>query len=97
MTRTWRGCCRNPSGSGSGLPAAGPECTLPTCWCSGGGSGTIWDVRPVEKQDEKFVENRDLTEPPCVEVGWLYSVYGGASPVRRNNLRWLTAYRREMP
>lgn len=58
---------------------------------------TIWDVRPVERHDEKFVENRDLTEAACVEVGWGYRVYGGASPVRRDNVRWLTAYRREMP
>lgn len=58
---------------------------------------TIWDVRPVEKQDEKFAENRDLTEAACLEVGWGYRVYGGASPVRRDNVRWLTAYRRVMP
>lgn len=58
---------------------------------------TVWDVRPVEKQDEKFQESRDLTAAACAEVGWAYQVYGGASPVRRDNLRWLTAYRRQMP
>ncbi len=61
------------------------------------GAVTIWDVRPVERQDEKFVESRDLTEAACDEVGWGYRVYGGGSPVRRDNVRWLTAYRRAMP
>lgn len=61
------------------------------------GAVTIWDVRPVKKQDEKFAESRDLTAAACADVGWGYHVFGGASPVRRDNVRWLTAYRRQMP
>ena len=58
---------------------------------------TLWDVRPIEKQDEKFTESRDLTAQACADVGWVYRVYDGGERVRRYNLRWLTAYRISMP
>ena len=58
---------------------------------------TIWDVRPAEKQDQKFAENRDLTSRACADVGWQYRVYDGGARVRRYNVRWLTAYRMPMP
>jgi len=58
---------------------------------------TLWDVRPTDKQDEKFAENRDLTAHACANVGWLYRVFDGGDRVRRYNLRWLTAYRIPMP
>ncbi len=61
------------------------------------GAVTIWDVRPPEKQDEKFNLVRDLTKAACEQVGWAYRVYGGAPPVHRHNVRWITAYRRPMP
>jgi len=63
--------------------------------CEGG--VTIWDVRPPEKQDEKFKLVCDLTRAACDQVGWAYRVYGGSSPTHRHNLRWITAYRRPMP
>jgi hypothetical protein len=58
---------------------------------------TIWDVRPAEKQDEKFAESRDLTSQACADVGWRYRVFDGGDRIRRYNLRWLTAYRMPMP
>lgn len=58
---------------------------------------TVWDVRPTEKQDDKFAESGDLTSRACAEVGWGYRVYDGGDRIRRYNLRWLTAYRMPMP
>ncbi len=58
---------------------------------------TIWDVRPAEKQDERFTESRDLTARACADVGWRYRVFDGGDRIRRYNLRWLTAYRMPMP
>ncbi|MGL5824628.1 MAG: TnsA-like heteromeric transposase endonuclease subunit [Nocardioides sp.] len=57
----------------------------------------IWDVRPSTKQDERFAESCKLTADACAEVGWTHRIYSGSPPVRRYNIRWLTAYRMLMP
>ena len=61
------------------------------------GDVTIWNARSVERQDDKFRAQSDATAAACREVGWGYSVFGGHSRPKKYNLRWLAAYRRDMP
>ena len=61
------------------------------------GSVCVWDARPEAKRDEVFDVKAGLTEKACREVGWQYGLFSGLPPVRRINLIWLGAYRRDMP
>ena len=61
------------------------------------GHVTIWNARSVERQDDKFRAQSDATAVACRDVGWGYKVFGGHSRPKRYNLRWLAAYRRNMP
>lgn len=61
------------------------------------GEVTLWDVRPAERRDDKFDDAARSTEIAATERGWRYEVFGGFSPVRTYNLRWLAAYRRVEP
>ena len=58
---------------------------------------TVWDVRPVERQDEKFQSHAELTREACATFGWRYELFSGMSATRRVNLMWLDGYRRTMP
>jgi len=61
------------------------------------GTVTVWDVRPVDRQDEKFEAAAQATKEACDRWGWRYEVFSGISTTRRTNLLWLDAYRRPMP
>ena len=61
------------------------------------GAVTIWNARPTERQDDKFLRQSEATADACREVGWSYRVFEGHSRPKKYNLRWLAAYRREMP
>lgn len=58
---------------------------------------TIWNARPSERQNEKFLAQSHATQAACREVGWCYQVFSGHSKVKKYNLRWLAAYRQQMP
>ncbi len=53
----------------------------------------IWDVRPRRRQDLGFFQLAARTEIACGSVGLKYSVFDDGRPMRRQNLRWLGAYR----
>ncbi|MBK8447346.1 MAG: TnsA-like heteromeric transposase endonuclease subunit [Micropruina sp.] len=55
---------------------------------------TVWDVRPVARQDERFAQMATWTAQACQRVGWEYRLFAGHPPVRRVNTMWLAAYRR---
>lgn len=59
-----------------------------------GGTVTLWDVRPPEKQSPDFHRTAGWTRAACDEIGLRYEVFGGLAPVRRTNVLWLSAYRR---
>ncbi|MFL0579532.1 TnsA-like heteromeric transposase endonuclease subunit [Dietzia sp. 179-F 9C3 NHS] len=58
------------------------------------GQVTIWDVRPVEKQDEDFLNAMPVTREACSALGWSYTVFSELSRVERLNLLWLGGFRR---
>lgn len=58
---------------------------------------TVWDVRPIDRQDERFKRAAHATAQACDRWGWHYEVFSGISTIRRTNLLWLDAYRRPMP
>lgn len=64
---------------------------------SNDGVVTVWDVRPVERQDERFLQSVEWTRDACSERGWRHAVFGGHSPVVRSNLMWLHAFRHDEP
>ncbi|CAM3539494.1 hypothetical protein GCM10007368_30550 [Isoptericola cucumis] len=55
----------------------------------------VWDARPSERRDEKFLHKARLTEQACTEVGWEYSLYDTAHDARRLNMLWLASFRQE--
>ena len=61
------------------------------------GTIRVWDVRPAERQDADFTLKTRLTAEACADIGWKHEIFGGISGVRRVNLMWIHAYRREMP
>lgn len=58
---------------------------------------TAWDVRPSERQDERFVESVEWTRAACQERGWRHEVFGGHSSTKRSNLMWLHGFRHDEP
>jgi len=61
--------------------------------CKAGGAITLWDVRPADKQDEKFLAAADVTKRACARAGWAYRIFTGLEPVERLNLLWLHRFR----
>jgi len=57
------------------------------------GGVTIWDARPDERRDEKFLRTVELTRQVCSAVGWRYELYAGAETARRMNVLWLGTFR----
>lgn len=53
----------------------------------------VWDVRPRRRQDLSFLQLAARTQAACSSVGLSYGVFDDAKEVRRQNLRWLGAYR----
>lgn len=57
------------------------------------GRVVVWDVRPGERQDERFQRTAKRTAQACSEVGWGYEVHAGFAPARHLNLLWLGVFR----
>ncbi|MGW9467376.1 TnsA-like heteromeric transposase endonuclease subunit [Cellulosimicrobium funkei] len=57
------------------------------------GRVVVWDARPAERRDEKFLRVAELTQQACTAVGWEYKLYDTADTTRRLNLMWLTCFR----
>lgn len=64
---------------------------------STGGDVTLWSVRPEARQDERFLEQVEMTSAACASFGWSHRTFSGVGAVRRANLMWLDGYRTEMP
>lgn len=61
------------------------------------GAVTVWAVRPVGRQDDKFLAEIEETTAACAEFGWEHRVFAGMDVVRRSNLMWLDGFRQSMP
>jgi hypothetical protein len=61
------------------------------------GSVTLWDVRPLEEQDEDFQRAAIATRQACALVGWQYEVFSGLGGTERLNLLWLNGFRHPKP
>lgn len=57
------------------------------------GRQVVYDVKPVDRLDEKAVTQFAKTRQVCEHVGWGYEVLHGVTGLRRHNLEWLAAYR----
>lgn len=55
---------------------------------------TIWDARPVEKQDAEFLEAVPVTREACAAFGWSYQLFAELDRVEKLNLLWLQGFRR---
>lgn len=53
----------------------------------------VWDVRPLRRQDLSFFQMASRTEAACRRAGLSYALFDDSREVRRQNLRWLGAYR----
>lgn len=53
----------------------------------------VYDVRPLNRLDEKAEVQFSKTREVCARIGWGYQVLHGATGVQRHNLEWLAAYR----
>lgn len=58
------------------------------------GTVTVWDVRPLERRDEKFDVQSARTEAECGRIGWSHRTFGGLPHVASLNLRWIAGARR---
>lgn len=58
------------------------------------GKVTVWDARPVSRQDAEFLSRAALSERACNVVGWSYRVFDGLTHSESQNLRWVSGYRR---
>lgn len=58
---------------------------------------TVWDARPVEKQDEGFLAAAEATRRACDQMGWRYEVFSGLTTTLRMNLLWLDGFRQVQP
>jgi hypothetical protein len=57
------------------------------------GSATVWDARPLERQDDDFLTKSAITRDACAAVGWGYETFSGLGQVERLNLLWLHGFR----
>lgn len=57
------------------------------------GRSVLVDVRPTKRIDERAKEQFNRTSWLCARLGWRYVVWGGASPIREANLRFLMRFR----
>ncbi|GAA0344622.1 hypothetical protein GCM10009529_24000 [Micropruina glycogenica] len=57
------------------------------------GRVVLWDVRPLDKQNDDFQRTTQLTRTACEEVEWDYRVFAGHPPISRINHLWISAYR----
>lgn len=61
------------------------------------GTTTVWDVRELKRQNDKFTVMARLTRDACHRVGWQYRVFGGLDEIARLNGMWLHGFRRPQP
>lgn len=54
---------------------------------------TLFDVRPVDRIDERARRQFDLTSEVCRTLGWPYQVLSGRDEIATGNLEWLKACR----
>ncbi|MFI2294956.1 TnsA-like heteromeric transposase endonuclease subunit [Isoptericola sp. NPDC019571] len=59
------------------------------------GRVVVWDARPSDRRDERFMRQASLTEEACTDVGWEYALYNAAEDARRLNMLWLACFRHE--
>lgn len=57
------------------------------------GQVTVWDARPLDRQDAKFARAAAYTADACRDVGWQYQVFAGFNPTERLNRLWLHSSR----
>lgn len=57
------------------------------------GAVTVWDVRPLHRQGQRFRQRARMTAEACEHVGWRYEVFSDDNLVRRLNIQWLTHHR----
>lgn len=57
------------------------------------GTGTVVDVRPLARIDDKAQRQFDRTAEFCRSAGWEYIVFAPESEIRDANLRFLLRYR----
>lgn len=58
------------------------------------GQVTVWDARPLDRQDAKFARAAAYTADACRGVGWRYEVFAGFEATERLNRLWLHSSRR---
>jgi hypothetical protein len=58
---------------------------------------TVWDVRPLDEQDDTFLAKADVTRLACEAVGWRYEIFAGMGEIERLNMLWLSGFRRQPP
>lgn len=58
------------------------------------GAVSVWDVRPIDQQDEDFWKSVSVARRACHAVGWQHQVFSGLDRVERLNLLWLNGFRR---
>ena len=61
------------------------------------GAVTVWAVKPVGRQNDKFLAEVEETTAACAEFGWAHRVFAGMDVIRRSNLMWLDGFRQTMP
>lgn len=61
------------------------------------GTVTVWAVKPVRRQNDKFLAEVEETAAACAEFGWTHRVFAGMDVTRRANLMWLDGFRLAMP
>jgi hypothetical protein len=57
------------------------------------GAVTLWDVRPPERQDVRFMQSVEVTQAACRGVDWSYRIFGGLPQQGRINALFLQGYR----
>jgi hypothetical protein len=57
------------------------------------GAVTVWDVRPLEEQDDDFRAKSGIARAACARVGWRYQLFNGLGETERLNLLWLHGFR----
>ncbi|OPX11849.1 TnsA-like heteromeric transposase endonuclease subunit [Mycobacterium sp. AT1] len=61
------------------------------------GTVVVWDVRPLQEQDDTFLTKADLTRLASEAVGWRYEIFTGINETERLNMLWLYGFRRRPP
>lgn len=53
----------------------------------------LYDIKPLERISEKYLEQFAKTKAMCDRIGWGYSVLTELSPVEKANLDWLRNFK----